>query len=158
MPLRFPMSTTGEIFGLLEILNDYGGDEDIARLADDFDLELDEILPSALAAEVLGLAVIDEGGMKLTPVGRELLESGIQQRKEIFRNQLLKNETFSALLRELEAHGGRIGKVAMLKLFATKFKAANSREWLKVVINWGRYAELLGYDHGREEIYRMEHP
>lgn len=36
-----------------------------------------------------------------------------------------------------------------------RFPVSTTGETYKVVINWERYAELLGYDRGWEEIYRM---
>ncbi|SNQ60743.1 hypothetical protein [Candidatus Methanoperedens nitratireducens] len=54
----FPKTTISEIIGLLEAVNDAGGVEDAARLAADFDLELDEILPSIDARRYSGLPLL----------------------------------------------------------------------------------------------------
>jgi NitT/TauT family transport system ATP-binding protein len=56
---RFPMlphARVGGISGLLEIVNDRGGREDLPKLAESLRLEVDDLLPAVDAAAVLGLA------------------------------------------------------------------------------------------------------
>ena len=45
MPTTYPKCTPTEMLGLLVLLNEHKGVEDLARLAADLDLEIDEILP-----------------------------------------------------------------------------------------------------------------
>ena len=58
---RFPMlphARVGGISGLLEIINDRGGREDLPKLAESLRLEVDDLLPAVDAAALLGFAVV----------------------------------------------------------------------------------------------------
>ncbi len=81
MPTTYPKCSPSEMTGLLVLLDSHKGDEDVARLADDLDLEIDEILPSLDYAEVLGFVQVDDGRATLTDTGRRLLAGTIRERK-----------------------------------------------------------------------------
>jgi hypothetical protein len=129
----------------LVLLNEHKGSEDVARLADDLDLEIDEILPSLDYAEALGLVKVDEGRANLTDVGRRMLSASIRERKTILREQLKKTTLFKTILRALEsAPGGRLTEEDVQRLLA--FTTAPGDSYVLNIINWGRYAELFRYD------------
>ncbi len=131
--------------GLLVLLNEHKGNEDVARLADDLDLEIDEILPSIDYAEALGLVKVVEGRANLTDIGRRLLSASIRDRKTILREQLKKTTLFKTILRALEsAPDGRLTEDDVQRLLA--FTTAPSDSYVLNIINWGRYAELFRYD------------
>ena len=91
------------MMGLLVLLTSHKGDEEIARLADDLDLEIDEILPAVEYAVVLGLLAVSDGRAKLTDIGRKLLAGTISGRKAILRERMERTTLFRALLRALES-------------------------------------------------------
>lgn len=131
--------------GLLVLLGDHRGREDIARLGDDLDLEIDEILPSTEFAEVLGLLTVEDGQVALTDTGRRLLAGSIRERKALLREQLKKTTLFRALLRALESDPEhRLSETEVDRLIA--FTTAPADEYVQNIINWGRYAELFRYD------------
>jgi NitT/TauT family transport system ATP-binding protein len=145
VPTTFPKASPSELQGLLVLLNEHKGNEDVARLADDLDLEIDEILPSIDYAEALGLVKVDDGRAKLTEVGRRMISSSIRERKTILRDQLKKTTLFKTILRALEsAPGGRLTEEDVQRLLA--FTTAPSDSYVLNIINWGRYAELFRYD------------
>jgi NitT/TauT family transport system ATP-binding protein len=88
--------------GLLVLVNSHKGSEDIARLADDLDLEIDEILPAVDYAEVLQLVKVSDGRATLTDLGKKFLASTIRDRKLILREQLARTTLFRTLLRALD--------------------------------------------------------
>ncbi|HYA70802.1 MAG TPA: nitrate ABC transporter ATP-binding protein, partial [Thermoplasmata archaeon] len=61
MPTTFPKCNPTEMMGLLVLLNGHKGSEDVALLADDLDLEIDEIFPALEFAEVLQLVTVVAG-------------------------------------------------------------------------------------------------
>ena len=133
------------MMGLMVLLNGHKGDEEIARLADDLDLEIDEILPAVEYAEVLGLLSVTDGRAKLTELGRKLLAGSISGRKTILREQLRKTTLFKALLRALEsAPDRRLTDEQVNQLVA--FTTAPADSLVQNIINWGRYAEMFRYD------------
>jgi NitT/TauT family transport system ATP-binding protein len=145
VPTTFPKASPPEMQGLLVLLNEHKGNEDVARLADDLDLEIDEILPSIDYAEALGLVKVVDGRANLTEIGRRMISSSIRERKTILRDQLKKTTLFKTILRALEsAPGGRLTEDDVQRLLA--FTTAPGDSYVLNIINWGRYAELFRYD------------
>ena len=80
-----PHARPGGITGLLELLLDRDGRDDIYHLADDLAFGIDDLLPIVESASLLGFITVKEGDAELTPEGRSFAEAGILQRKELFR-------------------------------------------------------------------------
>jgi NitT/TauT family transport system ATP-binding protein len=152
----FPKVTISEIIGLLEVVNDSGGIEDAARLAADFDLELDEILPSIDGAELLGFVRVTDGNIELTADARNLLEMGIRDRKKIIRDKVAGVEIIKELTSKLmESDEHKISKKETLKFLQDKINTADIESYFRIIINWTRHAGLIGYNSDSEEICLM---
>jgi NitT/TauT family transport system ATP-binding protein len=151
VPTTYPKASPSEMMGLLVLLKEHGGAEDLARLADDLDLEIDEILPATDYAETLDLLRVQDGRASLTETGRKLLSASIVQRKGILREQLKKTTLFRTLLRALESSAeGRLSEDEVHRLIA--FTTAPADELVGNVINWGRFVELFRYDSDAHEL------
>ena len=145
MPTTYPKCTPTEMLGFLVLLNEHKGAEDLARLAADLDLEIDEILPSVDYAEALQLLKVSDGRAALTDLGKKLLAKTIRERKTILREQLRKTTLFKTLLRALESSPEhRLTEEELNRLI--EFTTAPADELVQNIINWGRYAELFRYD------------
>ena len=88
-PCMLPHSRPGAIGGLLELLNDRGGKEDLYRVAEDLLLEVDDLLPIVEAAVLLGFAKSPRGDIELTPQGKAFAEADIEKRTALFREAAL---------------------------------------------------------------------
>ncbi|HZY92485.1 MAG TPA: AAA-associated domain-containing protein [Thermoplasmata archaeon] len=145
MPTVYPKAAPTEMMGLLILLNDHKGAEDVARLADDLDLEIDEILPSLEFAAALQLVSVSDGRATLTDTGRKLLAGSIRERKTLLREQLKRTTLFRTLLTALEnAPEHRLTDEEVNRLI--EFTSAPADALVQNIINWGRYAELFRYD------------
>ena len=152
----FPKATISEIIGLLEVVNDSGGIEDAARLAADFDLELDEILPSIDGAELLGLIRVADGNVELTADAQKLLDTGIRDRKKIIRDKVADVRIIKELTSLLmESDEQKLSKKETLKFLQDKIATADIESYFKIIINWTRHAGLIGYNSDSEEICLM---
>jgi NitT/TauT family transport system ATP-binding protein len=145
VPTVYPKSSPTEVLGLLVLLKDHKGSEDVARLADDLDLEIDEILPSTEFAEALGLIRIAEGRATMTETGTRLMSANIRERKNLLREQLRKTTLFKTLVQALESKPERQLTAEEL-MSLVEFTTAPADEFVQNIINWGRYAELFRYD------------
>jgi len=131
--------------GLLVLLNAHKGSEDVALLADDLDLEIDEILPSLDFASVLGLVKVADGRATFTELGRKYISSSIRDRKAVLREQLKKTTLFKTLLRALDnAPDHQLTDEQLTQLVSVT--PATADESVQNIVNWGRYAELIRYD------------
>ena len=144
MPTIYPKASVTEMVGLLVLLAQHKGSDDVARLADDLDLEIDEILPSLEFAEVLALVTVSDGQATLTDLGRRFLAAPITGRKSIIREELRKTTLFRTLLRALESHPAH--QLTEEELYhILSFTSAPADEVVQNIVNWGRYAELFRY-------------
>jgi NitT/TauT family transport system ATP-binding protein len=145
VPTSYPKCSPTEMLGLLVLLDAHKGSEDVALLADDLDLEIDEIFPALEYAEVLGLLRVTDGRATFTDLGKRLVAGTIRSRKAILREQLRRTTLFKTLVRALETspeHQLSDHDLAhIISLTATP-----SEEAVQNIINWGRYADLFRYD------------
>ncbi len=143
--------------GLLVLLNTHKGSEDVALLADDLDLEIDEILPAIDFAAVLGLVRVSDGRATFTDLGRRYVASSIRDRKAILRDQLRKTTLFKTLLRALDgAPDHQLTDEQLTQLVSVT--ASPTDEAVPNIVNWGRYAELLRYDAEEHRLVAVRHP
>jgi hypothetical protein len=152
----FPKATISEIIGLLEAVNDEGGIEDAARLASDFDLELDEILPSIDGAELLGFVKVTDGNIQLTTEAQKLLDSGIRERKKLIRGKVAEVGIIKELrnkVKEMEEH--RMSKKETLNFLQKHISTSDIEKYFRIIINWTRHAGLIGYNSDSDEIFLM---
>jgi hypothetical protein len=131
--------------GLLVLLNTHKGSEDVALLADDLDLEIDEILPSLDFASALGLVKVSDGRATFTELGKKYIAASIRDRKALLRDQLTKTTLFKTLLRALDnAPDHQLTDEQLTQLFSVT--PAPADESIQNIVNWGRYTELIRYD------------
>jgi hypothetical protein len=151
VPTSYPKCSPTEMQGLLVLLNTHKGSEDVALLADDLDLEIDEILPSLDYASVLGLVKVTDGTASFTDLGKRYVASTIRDRKAILREQLRKTTLFKKLLQALEgAPDHQLTDEQLTHLFSVT--PAPADESVQNIVNWGRYAELVRYDAVRHVL------
>lgn len=149
-----PAASIGMLTGLLELVADRGGSDDLFHLGSELLLEVDDLLPVTEAAELLGFAEVREGDLVLTPLGRRFTEADAAQRKEIFARQVRDLPLFALIRRVLEGKRSKtMPREFFLELFEEHFGAAAAGKQLDTAINWGRYAELFSYDPASEELY-----
>jgi len=157
VPTTFPKCNPTELMGLLVLLNAHKGSEDVALLADDLDLEIDEILPAVEFAEVLQLVKVVEGRATFTDLGKKLVGGTIRDRKAIIREQLRKTTLFRTLLRALEnapEHSLSDEELGQIISFTT----APADEAVQNIVNWGRYADLFRYDSTEQRLILTRRP
>lgn len=137
--------------GLLVLLKDHKGSEDVALLARDLDLEIDEIFPAVEYAELLQFVKVKDGRATLTENGTNLLGVSIRDRKSLLRDQLKKTTLFKALVRALESSPEKLlTEDEVLRLI--DFTTAPADEYVQNIINWGRNTELFRYDSDRRVL------
>jgi NitT/TauT family transport system ATP-binding protein len=149
-----PHARPGGIAGLLELLIDKGGKDDIYRLADDLSLELDDFLPIVDATQLLGFLTIEEGDASITPTGTEFANSEILRQKELFRAAATENVLLLRQIRRaLESKSDHtVPEDFFLDMIDEQFSEEESRHQMETAITWGRYAELFDFDAARRRF------
>ncbi len=151
----------GEMAGLLEsvVTAPYDGNADLPVVAHALHLELDELLPVVETLHMLGFAEVAHGDIVLADPGREYADADTQERKEIFRTQVLRHVPLVGHIRDvLRARpNGRAPRIRFEAELEDHLTQQYARETLDAAIEWGRYAELYEYDDSARELL-LEHP
>ncbi len=155
---ELPHARPGGIAGLLELLLDHNGKEDIYRLADDLAFEIDDLLPIVDAARLLGFLTITEGDAEITPTGAEYANSEILRQKELFRKAAVDNVLLlRQIVRAIEAKSDHtVPEEFFHDLLDEQFTEEVTLRQLETAINWGRYAELFDFDASRRRFIQPE--
>jgi NitT/TauT family transport system ATP-binding protein len=153
-----PHARPGGIAGLLELLIDKGGRDDIYRLADDLGFEIDDLLPIVEAAQLLGFLKIEEGDAAITAAGEEFANSEILRQKELFRDAAQENVLLLRQIRRaLETKSDHtVPEEFFLDMLDEQFSEEESLRQLETAVTWGRYAELFDFDASRRRFVLPE--
>lgn len=149
-----PHARPGGMAGLLELLLDKGGRDDIYRLADDLAFEIDDLLPIVDAAQLLGFLTIEEGDAAITESGAEFANSEILRQKELFREAAQQNVLLLRQIRRaLETKSDHtVPEDFFLDMLDEQFSEEESLRQMETAVTWGRYAELFDFDAGRRRF------
>ncbi len=152
-----PQSDMNSVAGLTEEVVEAGGREDLPRLADTLNLELDDLLPVVDAAEILNFARVERGDIAITPLGETFAGASILARKEIVAARVLRLPTIHWIYETLQAdEDGRRAVEYFLERLRGEF-GDFAQGQLSIAIDWGRYAELYSFDDATDELF-VERP
>jgi NitT/TauT family transport system ATP-binding protein len=149
-----PHARPGGVAGLLELLLDKGGRDDIYHLADDLAFEIDDLLPIVDAAQLLGFLTVEEGDAAITPSGTEFANSEILRQKELFRDAAVEHVLLlRQISRALEAKSDHtVPEDFFLDMLDEQFSEEECLHQMETAVTWGRYAELFDFDAGRRRF------
>jgi NitT/TauT family transport system ATP-binding protein len=156
-----PRVSANLLSGLIETLaaEPFHGRADLPVLADELHMEADELFPVADALQMLRLAEIEGGDIKLTETGKQFAEAGTDDRKKLFQRQLLACVPLAMHIRHVLQE--RANHVAPKSRFFDELEDHMSSEdaelTLRAVIAWGRYAEVFAYDDD-SGTFSLENP
>ncbi|NMG20952.1 AAA-associated domain-containing protein [Brasilonema bromeliae] len=154
-----PHVRVGGISGLLELIVEKPeGREDIFRLAERIQLEVDDLLPILDGAVMLGFADVIQGDVQLTEIGRDFATTTILRSKDLFRQQVLQRvPMLVSILQTLrEKQNGSMGGDFFLDLLDEHFPHAEAERQFATAVDWGRYTELFEYDASEGRLYLPE--
>ena len=151
--MTIPRVQVGNMIGLLEILQDFKGKVDLAKVADELRLELDDILPAVDAARLLRLIQVDKGDLILTDDGKLLLSKNAGGRKRMLNKTLANSGEFKAIIEFIRTeHGGEATKEEMLDFLKENMPDVDAEQTFRWIVEWGRYALHLRYDSDNGKI------
>jgi NitT/TauT family transport system ATP-binding protein len=143
-----PHARTAGIAGLLEILHDGGGRDDLYHLSEKLAMDVDDLLPILEAATILGFATLKEGDVQITPEGVAFAEADILTRKVLFREAALKHVTIlqciEGVLKAKSDHS--ISDEFFHDILDEHFSLDEVERQFDTAMNWGRYAEIFDHD------------
>jgi len=156
-----PRVSSNEMAGLLEAVAaaPFNGKADLPKIASDLQMEIDELFPVAETLQMLRLAELEGGDLKLTEAGLDFANAAPDERKRVFARQLLTYVPLAAHLRRVLDE--RTSHVARRSRFIDELEdfmsEESAEETLSVLISWGRYAEIFAYED-ESERFTLENP
>jgi NitT/TauT family transport system ATP-binding protein len=149
-----PHARPGSVAGLVELLHDRGGKEDLYRVAEELLMEVDDLLPVVEAAALLSFVKSERGDIELTPDGKTFAEADISTRKEVFREAALSHVT---LLQQMNgALASKSDHTMPLELFRDILEEHLSddevQRQIDTALNWGRYGDIFTYDSESDRL------
>ncbi|MEM4280859.1 MAG: AAA-associated domain-containing protein [Candidatus Caldarchaeum sp.] len=159
-PKNFPLDARlGTVLGLLELVVAYGGRADLAFIARELQMEVDQILPASTAAEMLGVLEIHNGEGVATQLGIKVSKSLAKGKKKILKEQLPSLEPFSTALSLAKENpkGFSIDDLVNRLSNDPRFVeyAENADKLRELLMDWMIYTELLSYD-GNSGLFRLK--
>jgi NitT/TauT family transport system ATP-binding protein len=154
-PIRMlPHAKQGAIAGLLELLNDRGGHEDLYRVAEELRLDVDDLLPIVEAGVLLSFAKSERGDVELTASGRAFADADIPARKAAFRDAALANVP---LLQQMSAAlASKSDHTMPLEFFRgvlrERYSDQEVERQIDTALNWGRYGDVFTYDSETDRL------
>jgi NitT/TauT family transport system ATP-binding protein len=153
-----PHAKQGSVAGLVELLNDRGGKEDLYRIADELHMEVDDLLPIVDAAVLLCFVKSVRGDIELTPGGKAFAEADISGRRALFRDAAL---THVPILEQIQhALLSKSDRTMPLEFFRDLLEQRVSRDEVErqidTVLNWGRYSDIFTYDSQTDRLSLTE--
>jgi len=156
-----PRVSANLLSGLVETLAaaPFNGKADLPVLADELHLELDELFPVSESLQMLHFAEIEGGDIKLTDVGKQFAEFGMDDRKKLFQRQLLAYVPLAAHIRRVlqERANHAAPKSRFLDELEDHMSTEDAEHTLRAVTAWGRYAEVFAYDDD-SGAFSLENP
>jgi NitT/TauT family transport system ATP-binding protein len=155
-----PHARVGGIAGLIELLQDRGGSEDLSQLSEVLGMDVEDLLPIVEASVLLGFATLTEGEVKITPEGSRFADADIQTRKVLFREAAEKHvmilQQIASTLKAKTDHS--IPEEFFHDILDEHFSQDEVQRQLETAMNWGRYAEIFDYDSETGRLVLAEPP
>jgi NitT/TauT family transport system ATP-binding protein len=155
-PIIAPLPDCGLtlVFGLVELLEDRGGHEDGYKIARDLNFKFGDLLKVMKAAEILGLVSTPAGDVVLEPLGKQFLAADVNARKLMLRDRLKVHSLFSYFIRLLHGQENKsLTREVVLEHLAMLLPSEKPERQFQTLVNWGRYAELFGYNKDEDRFY-----
>jgi NitT/TauT family transport system ATP-binding protein len=150
-----------QIAGLIEALAaaPYNGKADLPDVAYEQELEVDELFPVAEAMQLLRLAEVEGGDIKLTHMGKRFADAELNERKEIFSRALMNHVPLASHIRRIldERASHSAPKTRFLDELEDHMTEETAEETLKAIVSWARFGELFSYDDDAAS-FSLENP
>ncbi|HYS55438.1 MAG TPA: nitrate/sulfonate/bicarbonate ABC transporter ATP-binding protein [Thermoanaerobaculia bacterium] len=148
-----PVTTTSEVVGLLEYLDAHGGKDDLFEISANAHQEFGRVIAITKAAEILGFVDTPKQEVVLTPLGRQFVRAGADERKPIWRTQLLNIKLFRDFYNRLQQHPDEpISADDIKEVIIIALPHENYEVMFDTLVRWARFGNLFAYDEDTEKV------
>jgi NitT/TauT family transport system ATP-binding protein len=156
-----PRVSSNLLSGLVETVAapPFNGTADLPKIASDLQMEIDELFPVAETLQLMRLAELEGGDIKLTETGLAFANAGLDERKRIFARQLLTYVPLAAHIRrvldERATHAAR--KSRFIDELEDFMGEDDAEQTLRAVVSLARYGEVFAYND-ENAAFSLENP
>jgi NitT/TauT family transport system ATP-binding protein len=148
-----PITSTSEVVGLLEYLDAHDGTDDVFQIAAQVNQEFGRIIAITKAAEMLGFVETPDQDVVLTPLGKRFVAAGPDDRKSIWREQILKLRLFKEVEEMLLAQEDHsIDADSVRERIILAMPQENYDTTFDTLVRWSRFGNLFAYE---EDVDRL---
>jgi NitT/TauT family transport system ATP-binding protein len=140
-----PAAHTADILGLLEYLDTQAGACDLFQVAHDTHGPFVEVLTTVKGAEMLGLVDTPQRLVRLTLLGSRFVRGGMEERKSLWRAELLKLGLVRALRQMIEVNGGEVSRDQAVTEIQQRLPREDASRTFDTLVGWARFGGLLTY-------------
>jgi hypothetical protein len=157
---RLPHAKPGGMAGVLELLNDRGGRDDLYHLAESLVMEVDDLFPIVEEAVLLGFARSVQGDLEITEEGKAFVAGDIATRRTLFREAALAHV---ALLKQIRGalvkkSDGSMPLDFFRSVLDERMPSEEVQKQIETALDWGRYAEIFTYDAETDRLLLSQPP
>ena len=144
-----PPAPSTDILGLLEYLETQGGTCDLFQVVSHTHVAFEQVLASVKGAEMLEFVDTPKRQVVLTPLGERFVRANMDDRKEIWKAQLLELRLFRLIVELLEMHHGELNRAEVISEIQQRLPMENPELTFETLVTWGRFGELFAYREDR---------
>jgi len=148
-----PEASASEIVGLMEYLDARGGRRDMFHVASDTNREFGRMISIVKAAELLNFVDTPKSMVVLEPEGARFLQALPEERKALWREQLLKLNLFREVHNALQRQPRHeVDRDFVLETIIMRMPQEDYEKVFNTFIRWARFGDLFSYDEATETV------
>jgi NitT/TauT family transport system ATP-binding protein len=144
-----PNAQNADMLGLLELLDTLGGTCDLFQVATHTHVPFEKVLTTVKGLEMLELVDTPKRSVSLTPLGRRFVQGGMDERKLIWRDQLLELKLFRVVREMLDLREGSLAREELIEEITSRLPMEDPELTFETIVAWGRFGELFAYRKDR---------
>lgn len=158
---RLPDVSVVELVGLLDAMEEHeaNGKIDLPQLADELHLDINDLFPLTEVLDMLHFTTITAGQLVRLDDGIKFAAADILERKRLFAKHLLQYIPLAKHIREILDNNPshRVSRKLFLEELEEFLTEPEADRLLRIIIDWGRYAEIFAYDYDTNTL-SLENP
>jgi len=144
-----PNAQYADMLGLLEFLDAQGGNCDLFQVVAHTHEPFEKVLTTVKGLEMLELVDTPKRSVNLTLLGRKFVQGGMDERKLIWRDQLLELKLFRVVRELLDLREGELSREELIQEIAGRLPMEDPEITFETIVAWGRFGELFAYRKDR---------
>ena len=147
-----PVSHNADMLGLLEFLDAQGGTCDLFQVVAHTHVPFGEVLATVKGLEMLELVDTPKRSVQFTPLGKRFVQGDMDERKLIWRDQLMELKLFRVVRELMELREGQLTREEVLQEITGRLPMEDAEATFETLVAWGRFGEVFAYREEKEML------